>query len=158
MLFHREAISTPSCSLQESRANAMLSPRNVLPSVGITRMCIGRLGTDRASCWSQKWEQWELITNPSETSAERILKMELEGREASIKNPLFDVLTRLLEPPPLLWVMESYPFFPKGTLILHEQPSSRLLRSGLYPKASKDILTFLSISEGDPVPLDICLL
>lgn len=55
--FHRQAISPPLCSPQEGSAWC-----------GHNQAFTTRLGTYRASRWSQKGEQWELITSPSETS------------------------------------------------------------------------------------------
>lgn len=53
--------------------------------MGTATVFAGKLGTDRAAYWSQKREQRELITNPGEPSARKLLKLGPEDRGASVE-------------------------------------------------------------------------
>ena len=77
---------SPPVPSRNPETSSVLSPRNALPRVGTATVFTGKLGTNWAAHWSRKREQWELITNPSEAHAGKVLKLELEGRGASSKS------------------------------------------------------------------------
>jgi len=77
---------SPPVPSRNPETSSLLSPRNALPRVGTATVFTGKLGTNWAAYWSRKREQWELITNPSEAHAGKVLKLELGGRGASSKS------------------------------------------------------------------------